>query len=804
MKFIECYVENFGKLQDFRFKFDEGLTTIHADNGYGKTTLTAFIKCMLYGMEDTKRQDLAENDRKHYMPWQGGRCGGTLTIEEGGRVYRIERSFATKGAEDSFALYDLGAGRPSNDYSSIIGEEILGIDRDGFERTLFLSERRLSGKNDNKSISAKLSDLVGCDGDIGGVDSALKRLEEKRKYYKKTGGRGLIDEITAKISVCSSEITNLERARESAKGLESLIAEQKCEIRGIEERKATLEAERDAMKTKHAKLAIAEQYNDLIEKLKSERARLDELRLAFGGVVPTPTEIDNALYKLRDAEALEAKAMAAGENPELARFEARFAGKTDLSEMERTAALTDDIAELEARRTQMTGTGGEPSELFKKRIPERGELIFVKKALRGSALPLFLTAIVAAALSVLFYLYEPIMAIIPAALGVAVMIVTLALTAGRRRRATDILRSITDEPLRSGVALRVYVDRLLSELEAESTRARARIDADAAREELSRAISEKQGAIISLLERLGAPTYEPYAEIIRQRDDFRRYYGASLGDRESERQRAITDAQRYRREVSEFLSRFAELGDSPFERLKEMLREYNYLLTTTGERARECAQLKEKYGVDTESGSFNQEKLTATEIELRDCESTLEARKRECSALEIRLATEAEKYERIHELRARAAALEEQKAEAEDALDTVQKTKSMLLSAMEAMTSKYLGKTREGFEKYRSLIQGESRRDFLLDTSFTLSVGDVGGTHPEEAYSRGTRDIYALATRLALSDALYTGELPPIILDDPFTALDDRALSEALDLIEKIAKTRQVIYLTCHESRKPR
>jgi uncharacterized protein YhaN len=80
----------------------------------------------------------------------------------------------------------------------------------------------------------------------------------------------------------------------------------------------------------------------------------------------------------------------------------------------------------------------------------------------------------------------------------------------------------------------------------------------------------------------------------------------------------------------------------------------------------------------------------------------------------------------------------------------------------------------------------------------------VGGTHPEEAYSRGTRDVYALATRLALSDALYEGEPAPIVLDDPFTALDDARLKEALALVGKIAEERQVIYLTCHGSRKPR
>ena len=805
MRFIECYVENFGRLQDFRYKFDGGLNTIHADNGYGKTTLTAFIKCMLYGMEDTKKQDLSENDRKHYMPWQGGRCGGSLTIEESGHIYRIERSFAPKAADDSFALYDLGTGRLSSDYSPKIGEDILGIDRDGFERTLFLSERRLSGKNDNKSISAKLSDLVGCDGDIGGVDAALKRLEDRRKYYKKTGGRGLIDEISAKISVCSSEIAALERAKESARGLESTLAEQKRELSEIEKKKQGLEAERDALRIKRSKLAIAEQYNEVLERLKRDRARLEELRVAFGGVLPSAEQIDNAVYKLREAEMLEqsVKQESGGEYAILA---AKFEGKTDLSEIERTAALVGEISADEKRLAELSTERTAPSPHFSRRLPGRDELTAAKSGLRGSGVGIVLTLLLAIAAAVGAYLLQPYFAAIPIVLGIIVSIIISGTSAKRCRKAIAVLKELSDEPLPKGKKkLRAHVDMLLDELATESERIDAERAREISREQIRGDIDEKRGAIISLLSRLNAPTSDPFGEIACVRAEFLRYYGAALGERAAaeERRSAIARASALRSEVKDFLSRFTGLGDSPFDKLKEMLSEYNYLVTSTADRARECAQLKEKYGSDTEVGGFDQEKLTELEIELRDIESTLEMRRRECTAIDLRLSNEAETYERIHELRARAAALEEQKAAAEDTLDTILRTKTMLLAAMEAMTSKYLGKTREGFEKYRNLIQGESCRDFLLDTSFTLSVGDVGGTHPEEAYSRGTRDIYALATRLALSDALYEGELPPIILDDPFTALDDRALSEALGLVEKIAKTRQVIYLTCHKSRKP-
>ena len=142
MKLLECYIENFGNLSKRRIVFKDGLNCIKEDNGSGKTTLAAFIKAMLYGMSDTKRASLEENDRKHYLPWQGGICGGSLTFSAGGKTYRVERSFGTKAADDTYALYDTATGRISTDFTDGVGEGLFGIDADGFERTVFLSEVR--------------------------------------------------------------------------------------------------------------------------------------------------------------------------------------------------------------------------------------------------------------------------------------------------------------------------------------------------------------------------------------------------------------------------------------------------------------------------------------------------------------------------------------------------------------------------------------------------------------------------------------------------------------------------------------
>ena len=294
MKLINCYIENFGMLKEYSCKFDKGLNCILSDNGSGKTTLSVFIKAMLYGMPDTRRASLSENDRKKYAPWQGGRYGGSLTIEVGRRRYTVERSFGAKASEDSFTLIDKDTGAVSRDYSENIGEELFGIDRDGFERTVFLSEKNLSGKNENKSISAKLSDLVGADGDVGGFDNAIDVLEERRKFYHKKGGSGEIGNLKARISECNLAIDGLTAKREGASALEQRNAQLRAELAGAEEVRQRTLSELAAIENGRTKRANEERYREMLAKLGEHRRALSACEEFFGGNMPTHPDVDRA------------------------------------------------------------------------------------------------------------------------------------------------------------------------------------------------------------------------------------------------------------------------------------------------------------------------------------------------------------------------------------------------------------------------------------------------------------------------------------------------------------------------------
>lgn len=80
MKLLECHVDNFGRLSNFDYQFSDGLTVIQEPNGFGKSTLAAFIKAMLYGFPRTAGRNIASNERKKYLPWQGGTYGGSLDL----------------------------------------------------------------------------------------------------------------------------------------------------------------------------------------------------------------------------------------------------------------------------------------------------------------------------------------------------------------------------------------------------------------------------------------------------------------------------------------------------------------------------------------------------------------------------------------------------------------------------------------------------------------------------------------------------------------------------------------------------
>ena len=108
MKLLSCHIDNFGKLHAQDFSFDPGVNVILRENGWGKSTLAAFILAMFYGL---KKDAEGRDERKRYDPWQGGAFGGIVTFSSGEKTYELTRSFGKTPEEDTAVLKETGSGR---------------------------------------------------------------------------------------------------------------------------------------------------------------------------------------------------------------------------------------------------------------------------------------------------------------------------------------------------------------------------------------------------------------------------------------------------------------------------------------------------------------------------------------------------------------------------------------------------------------------------------------------------------------------------------------------------------------------
>ena len=794
MKLIECYIENFGRISQQKFTFDSGFNCIQQNNGEGKTTLTVFIKVMLYGMSDTKKQSVSENERKHYLPWQGGKCGGYLIVETASGTYRIERSFAPKAADDTYRRVDLATGAECTDTAESFGIEVFGIDADAFERTVFHSERALSSKNDNPLISAKLSDLSGTDGDMGGVDDALKLLEEQRKFYQKRGGSGKLTDISAKISETELKLAALSRTETELSEIESKIKTISEELATLDEDSRRLMKERGESLLLRSQAGNVERYNKTQTRVDDLTKRKSELIEFFGGQIPTFENLEKAsLYHSR-AEQIYADIKARSEDTEEYKALRATFGETLSDEtvtLVREACAREKTREYNHKALLSSRFG----EVFKGRIPSDEEISTMQAAIseKSAKMPILLPGVLIAA-SVLCIalgiLLSPII-FAPAVMLIAAAVVIFSLSASKnakKKRECDDKISEFFTSVCPGITVE-NAEALLSEMRELRKKKPDEKDGAVDRETIDSFVNAYSG--------VGDNRISSAEEILTRFERFERLKIEKAVLEESLKKER-SEADRLTVVSRAFTLKYKTSGDNPFDEIRRKLTEYNELTSLI------VAGHAELAGLGTPSVQSSSERKLASVEEIDAQTRTVDARRVELERTRGALLKYKEELEysllEKDTLAATLAELHEEYADAAERLNVILLTQKYLTESRNLMTSKYLGKTRTALLGYLSELSGESD-GFEIDTSFEVKKIERGETRTLDSYSKGTRELYNLAAKMALCDSLYENELPFLIFDDPFASFDDTKVAEGLALLGKISQSRQVIYLTCSSSR---
>lgn len=215
MKLIECHIAGFGAFKNYKLSFDDGLNVILQPNGWGKTTLAAYIKAMLYGFERKRVRDVNENERLRYKPWGGGKYGGTLDFECRGHEYRVVREFGATPSSDSLKVVDIATGKRVNLSGEEVGDWVFGLDVNAFQKSVFVGQNGFGFDGSTSSLRNRLNALVNEADDVAGLDKAQAALDSRRKHYKKMGNRGYIADVSAKMG----------KLLERQKGYDSQIAQ---------------------------------------------------------------------------------------------------------------------------------------------------------------------------------------------------------------------------------------------------------------------------------------------------------------------------------------------------------------------------------------------------------------------------------------------------------------------------------------------------------------------------------------------------------------------------------------------------
>lgn len=286
MRILSCHIENFGKLSDVNIDFNNNPFVILENNGWGKSTLAAFIRSMFYGLSGDGKRDDIQCERKRFAPWQGGAFGGSLIFETDGRRYLVTRFFKAKASDDEFELRDADTNLSSQDFSEHIGEELFSINSESFMRTVFFEQSDCSSSGATDDINAKIGNIS--DGtDINRFALAEGALHDYFNNMSATRKTGEIARMKADASGLKAEIRKGLGLDVTLSEVENRIESKKREIEEYKEKIRVLDAKKQEASVFERKLALRKIYEELKAEESAKRAALNERRILFPGEVPS-------------------------------------------------------------------------------------------------------------------------------------------------------------------------------------------------------------------------------------------------------------------------------------------------------------------------------------------------------------------------------------------------------------------------------------------------------------------------------------------------------------------------------------
>lgn len=215
----------FGVLDRRTLTFAPGLNVIEAPNESGKSTLSAFLRVMLYGLSTRERGALADKNR--YLPWSGAPMQGTLELETedyGGIALRRDTARANSPMGRFSATY-AGTGDEITALTAAdCGETLLGVPREVYERSAFIRQSGLAIEPDAE-LERRIAALITTGEEGASYSEAVAALKKQLNARRSNARNGQIPALEREIDADEAALGELRSLRAERADAEAAIAE---------------------------------------------------------------------------------------------------------------------------------------------------------------------------------------------------------------------------------------------------------------------------------------------------------------------------------------------------------------------------------------------------------------------------------------------------------------------------------------------------------------------------------------------------------------------------------------------------
>ena len=181
MKITELYLKNFGKFHEKHFYIRDGVQIIYGENEFGKSTIHAFVRAMLFGLERGRGRAAGKDAFSRYEPWENpGSYAGVMRFCCGGRAFRLERSFGRLERHVSLVCEDDGEelSVEHGDLDMLLG----GLTAASFDSTVSIGQLQASpGQELSEALKNYAANYYETGGGEIDLNSALQTLRDRRK-----------------------------------------------------------------------------------------------------------------------------------------------------------------------------------------------------------------------------------------------------------------------------------------------------------------------------------------------------------------------------------------------------------------------------------------------------------------------------------------------------------------------------------------------------------------------------------------------------------------------------------------------